>query len=491
MRMKSWAGLMAAAALLAGCGDFWQAPSTSTTTGFSLASSPTSIAVTSTSTGSDTITVTPGSSFTGTVSLTCAVTKRPSTYSSSTDPTCSLSPTSLTFSSTSPQPSTLTATAGSTTGAYQMTVTGVSGSVAATTTFCVAVGVPTSSCTATTSGNFYVLSSTQLAGYSVSSSAVSPISGSSYTLSGATAMAVDPSGYIWVATDGHQIVPYTITSTGSLTQGTSISAFDDLNGVGALQVDPSGKWLLDASLGGYIYALPIASGAEDTTRSIQSDMQLSAITVAPNGIAISKSSSTYPIVAVALKTGGTEVFPFTSGNAAPIGPAYGTYPTYANQGTAAAYSVAIDSTNDFLYIGELDDNISATSGDSGGIRLFSIGSSSITSKAQYASGGTVPSAILVNSNGYVYVANWAGTSDGVITAFQLDSTTPSLTLQSNTVSTGPEPYGMVVDSTGDFVLTANEYGSPYISAFTLSSGTLTSSTSSSAVSNPIAIVAAP
>lgn len=496
MRIGSWAGLMAAAALLGGCGDFWQAPSTSSTTGFSLSNSG-SIEVTSSSTNTDTITVTPGSSFTGTVSLTCSV-ATPSGDSSSGDPTCSLSPTSLTFSSTSSSTSTLTATAGSVNGAYQVTVTGVSGSgtsaVAATTTFCVAVGESTSNCssTATTSGNFYVLSNTQLAGYSVNSSNITAISGSSYTLTGATAMAVDPSGYIWVATNG-QITSYKITSTGALTQGTAISAFEDLNGVGALQVDPSGKWLLDASLGGNLFALPIASGGQDTSRSIQSNTQLSAASIATNGIAISKSSSTNPIVAVALKSGGTDVFPFTAGAASPIQSRYNNFGTIGPAVSSAAESVAIDPSNGFLYIGETNANISSTSGDSGAIRLLTIGSGSslVTSTAQYASGGNTPYAILADSNGYVYVANWNGTSAGVITPFLLTAATPSLKVQTNTVTTGAEPFGMVLDSTGDFVLTANNYSSPYINAFTLSSGTLSSSTSSSAVSNPIAIVAAP
>jgi hypothetical protein len=50
---------------------------------------------------------------------------------------------------------------------------------------------------------------------------------------------------------------------------------------------------------------------------------------------------------------------------------------------------------------------------------------------------------------------------------------------------------MVLDSTGDFVLTANNLSDPTINAFTLSSGELTVSTSGSVVSGPVAIVAVP
>ena len=77
MRIGSWIGLLAAATFLAfipGCGDFWQAPS-NTADSFTLSANPTSVAIASGSaSGTSTITVTPGSSLTGTVTLSCTVT---------------------------------------------------------------------------------------------------------------------------------------------------------------------------------------------------------------------------------------------------------------------------------------------------------------------------------------------------------------------------------------------------------------------------------
>jgi DNA-binding beta-propeller fold protein YncE len=363
------------------------------------------------------------------------------------------------------------------------------------------VGSGSCSSPSSTSGNFYILSSSTLAGYSISSGSLNLITNSSFTLIGALAMAIDPAGhYLWVATAGG-ITPYAINSnTGALTQGTPISAFND-PAVGALMVDPSGKWLLNASLSGILFAYPITtSGTQDPSRSIQTSIQLASTTVQKGGIAISPSGSTNPIIAVAEGPAGTQVFPFTSGNASPIGSAY--TPTIAPYG-AAAFAVAIDPSNPFMYIGETG-AFTSTTGDSGALRVFAINASSVKEityssgapTTPYASGGTNPHAILTSSNGYVYVANWEGnSSDGNITAFLLNASTPSLTLQSNTVSTGVEPYGMAVDSTGKFVLVVNNQGSSPLSAFTFDATTTGQldpySLSGSLGPNPIAIVAAP
>jgi 6-phosphogluconolactonase (cycloisomerase 2 family) len=373
-------------------------------------------------------------------------------------------------------------------------VTGTSGSVSETTVVCVEVGTGTCSSTASSSGKFYILTSSTLAGYSISSGSLNLISNSSFTLTGASAVAIDPTGsYLWAATTSG-ITPYKISSTGALTQGSVIFGDTVSN---ALEVDPSGKWLLDASLAGYLYAYPITtSGTQDTSRSVQTQ-SLASTYVHTGGIAISPSGSTYPIIAVALGTTGTQVFPFTSGNTSPIGSPYSpTIAPYGQSGVAAAVAVAFDPSNRFLYIGETDGFPGSTTGNSGALRAYKISSSSVSqiSSSPYASGGTTPHAILASSNGYVYVANWQGTADGVVTAFLLNASTPSLTLQSNTVSTGVEPYSMAVDSTGDFVLVVNNQGSPYFDSYTFdanTTGKLDTSVTGSTVTGPVAIVATP
>jgi 6-phosphogluconolactonase (cycloisomerase 2 family) len=507
MKMGKWAWLLLAAAPLvaglAGCGDFWQAPSSGSTS-FTLTNGGNIlVAPGATSGNTTTVSVTPSSSFTGTVSLVCAVTSP----SGAVNPTtCGLSSSSVAFSSSSSAQSvTLAATtqSGTTLGDYTLTVTGTSGSVSQTTSVCVDVTTSTTNnCSSASgaSGNFYILGSNSVAGYTVKSGALSLISGSSYTVTLPSAMAVDPAGsYLWVASSAG-ITPYKISSNGSLTQGSPIFVDTAAN---ALQVDPSGKWLLDASLSGILYAYPITtSGTQDTSRSIQSDINLaSASAVQPGGMAISPSGSTNPIIAVALgATYGTQVFSFNANNSAPIAiPSGNTIRPYGPAGTATAKSVAIDPSNGFLYVGETDAFPGSTTGDSGALRVFTINAGSVNeisyaASVPYASGGSTPRAILAASNGYVYVANWQGTSAGIVTAFLLNASTPTLTLQSSTVATGDAPDGMAEDSTGDFVMVVNSQGNPDFNAFTFdttTTGQLDTSATGSTGTGPFAIVAVP
>ena len=489
MRIGGLARLMLAAALgsgfLAGCGNFWQAPGTSSS--FTLSNSG-NITVAQGSSGTATITVTPGSSFTGTVTLTCAV-AGPSGVSSSLFPTCALSPTSVSITSTATQASTLNATIGSSTpsGAYNITVTGASGSISPspTTVVCVAVGTGTCTSTAGTSGKFYILNASSIAGYTAGTNTLTPISGSSYTVSGLPySVAIAPSGnFLYVAGTGG-ITLYTISSTGALTPGSVV--FGDYLAQ-AIQVDPSGKWLLEASSAGSLIAYPITTGgAQDTSRSIQT-MPLYASTV--NQIAIAPNGS---LIAVALGNTGTEAFPFTSGNASPIGTAYSKIITPFGGGSGAALSVAIDPQNRLLYVGETN-AFPSSSTNSGGLRVYTIGSGSLTElgSSPYASGGLAPHFILpVASGSYVYVGNGMGaTAAGNITEFAVSAT--ALTLGTS-VATGAQPASLAEDSTGTYVLEVGSSSSSYLGAYTFSSttGSLTSQVTSTATSS-VAVVAAP
>jgi len=497
MKMGKWSWLLLAAApLVAGCGNFWQAPGSSSSSSFTLSNSG-NISVSPGSTGTSTITVTPGSSFTGTVTLSCSVTTTPS---SATDPTtCSLSSTSLTFSSTSAQTSTLTATTqtGTTLGAYNITVSGVSGSVAATTVVCDEVGTGTCSTPASTSGNFYILNSSSIAGYSINSGVLTALSGSPTSLpSGVTpySMAVDPTGsFLYVGTD-EGILLYDIGSGGELTL--SASVFSDVTPY-ALQVDSTGHWLLEASNNGpTLYAWPISTSTGESTLSsgvnVPARSLVSGGSVGKGGIAISPDNKLVS-VAVGLET---ETFTFTSGTdfTGATNPISSGYDYRIAKGTAV--SVAFGPSTNYLYIGETNVFPSSAS-NSGGLRIIPIASDVLgtePSASPYQSGGTGPHAILAGSNGYVYVANWVGTSAGNVTAFLLNTTGSTLTLQSNAVATGYLPYGMVKDSTGDFVLVVNYQGSPYFNAYTFDSvttGKLDSLLTGSTGDGPIAIVAVP
>ncbi len=490
LRQARWAALfLAALPFLAGCAGFWDAPSTGTN--FSLTGSPTSLTFSpgATSGNTSTISVTPANSFTGTVSLTCSV----SGPTNATSPaTCGLSPSSVDITGTSALTATLTAstTSSTTAGAYTITVSGSSGSETETTTLCTEVSTSSSatcSSNAGASGNFYVLSNSSIAGYTVNSSELSAISGSSYSFSGATAIAIAPSGnFLYVASVGNGITYYAINSTtGALTQGNEIISD---SAVEAIQIDPSGKWLLDANLVGTLTAYPIAStGAQDTTRTLQ---QVPLATTSVQQMAISPNGA---LISVALGSTGTQSFPFNASSNTPIGSAYS--PVTKPYGSAgAAISVAIDPQSRLLYIGETAAFNSDT--NSGALRLFTIGTNSLTEftyTAPYAPLGTGPHAILPDPTGkYVYAASWQTGAAGAITGYSV--ATSALTQVGTFVGTGTEPNGLAEDSTGSYVLAVSNLGSPYFSSFTFDTttlGQLDASTTGSTISNPIAIVAMP
>jgi 6-phosphogluconolactonase (cycloisomerase 2 family) len=373
-------------------------------------------------------------------------------------------------------------------------VTGVSGSVAETSKVCVAVGVSSTGCTATasSSGNFYILNSNAVTGYSITNSALTSISGSSNTLTGATAIAMAPSGaFLYVASTGAGIVPYTISSTGALTQATAASAFDDTlaQAIQVIQVNASNAWLLDASASGYLVAIPITStGALDSSRLVQS-VQMAGITVQPAGLAISPNGT---IVAVALGDTGTQLFSFTSANASPLG--NGSTPIApTNTSGGAALSVAMDPQSRILYVGETAAFSSATL--SGALRAFTISGNTATEftyTKPYASGGIAPHAILPAASGtYVYVANGNGSSAGNITSFAVTTTALST---GSTVAAGVQPLSLAEDSTDTYVFEVGLSGSPYFDAYTFdatTTGLLDSQVTSTAAATSIAIVAAP
>jgi 6-phosphogluconolactonase (cycloisomerase 2 family) len=360
------------------------------------------------------------------------------------------------------------------------------------------VGTSTSNCTsaATTSGIFYVLNSTTLTGYTINSGAVTAISGATATFTGATAMAINSSGSLLFVASQAGITPFSInSSTGALTMG---STFGDQT-AGALAVDPAGNWLLDASATGLLNAYPISSsGALDTStgRTLQSpSLGIGSGSVQAGGIAISPSGySNASVIAVAMGTSGTAIFPFTSSNtSSPIGTAWNPInPIGGVNQTAASVSVAIDPQNRILYIGETDAFNSAT--NSGALRAFIIGASKLNEfsyTTAYAPAGTGPHAILPSMDGnYVYAASWQP-SGGEVTGYSVTSS--ALTVLSGTVTTGTQPWGLAEDSTGGYVLAVDHGGSPYLNAYSLASTGLLSTTTltGSTLGSPIAIVAVP
>jgi hypothetical protein len=489
------------AGLLAGCGDFWQPPGGGASTSFTLTNSGAITVSPGATTGNtSTITVTPANSFTGTVTLTCAVTTSPSGATSPT--TCSLSPTSVTISSTTAQTSTLTAatTSGTTTGAYQITVSGVSGSVTETTAVCVEVGSASSGCNGTTatSGDFYILNAgttPQVVGQSIVSGTLTPISGSPWAVQSTPySIAIAPNGNFLCVSTTSGVFAYPI-SNGAL--GTAVQVTQDQ--AYAIQVDWSNSWLVEAipATGGVtIAAVPINSttGAYLAGSTVPTaSFTVANATLQPNRMVISGDNDN---VFLALGAGGAIVVPFSASAPLPATISALTIPVANSSSSGSALSVAVDpgKSPNLFYIGETWAN---SAGNSGGVRAFSysaLGSGKLTpaSGSPIASGGLAPNFILpIAAGGYVYVANGTGASTaGNVAGFAVTASSISA---GSTVAAGVQPLGLAEDSTGAFVLAVGSLGSPYFDAYTLNatSGQLVSQITSTTAASYTAIVAAP
>jgi len=333
---------------------------------------------------------------------------------------------------------------------------------------------PSSSATGTTnttlsSGYFYVINqgTSQIVAYDISSGKLETIG--TYTLSAApTALAVAPgNGYLYVSSVAG-IYLYTIGSTGALTAGHSGQVISS-DPASAIQVDPSGNWLVDAvegTSGVQVDATPIVSSTGLYTGGTVGTRQYTVITASVHQMAISGDDDN---VFVALGAGGTLVVPFTEANSNPLASA-GTVIPVANTG-GSALSVAVDpsKTPRLLYVGETLANSSASSG---GLRVFNYsslsGSLTQASGSPIASGGLAPNAILpLFSGDYVYVGNGAGsTSDGNITGFSITAAGNAYTVAlGSTVAAGILPYGLAEDSKSNFVLAVSEGGSYDLEAY--------------------------
>src|SRR6185437_15166033 len=122
-----------------------------------------------------------------------------------------------------------------------------------------------------------------------------------------------------------------------------------------------------------------------------------------------------------------------------------------------------------FYVGETLGN---SGGNSGGLRAFNYrslgGTLTQAIGSPIATGGLGPNAILPDAAGtYVYVANGQGTgSAGNIASFAITSSGTAYTIAAGGSSTtaGTQPYALVSDSTGTFLLSANLLGGPYFSS---------------------------
>ena len=332
----------------------------------------------------------------------------------------------------------------------------------------------TTNCTTVSSGVFYVLNSnagqTGLAGYSIVSGTLTPLTGSPYSLpSGPRAIAVAPNNsFLYVSTQSG-IYLYTIGAGGVLKLASTTPIYSDFAAY-SMQVDATDSWLVEVSGAGYLYAIPISPSTGLTTGSAQ---QISLAGIAPHQLSISPDNAK---IVVALGGIGTEVIPFAAFSANPLPTSIGS-PIAVKSAGGSAISVAVDPLNQFLFVGETS-GVAGT--NNGMLRAFLYSSLSGTptevTGSPYASGGLTPISILpAASGGYVYVANETASngSTGSLAEFAVTATGTaySLTVLSSTASTGSSPAGLAEDSSGSVVLLVNSGGSPDLDVYTFDSTT--------------------
>ncbi len=352
--------------------------------------------------------------------------------------------------------------------------------------------------TGSASGVFYVLNqkTAQVVGFSFASGSTTPaaVTGGSANLPAAPlAMAISPSGSFLYVSTTVGIYVYTIGTGGTLTVANSSQAIS-ADPAYSMVVDPSNQWLVEAVSGtGVLSAIPIIS----TTGLNNSTLEVATLTL-PNTnvqqVAISPSGAANPYLFVAMGSGGTEVIPFTAANATPFGNG-ANIPVENSNG--AANTVAVDPTNRLVYIGETAAvTATKTQPQTGGLRAFTIGATSLTeiAKTAYETGGTGPAAILPTTD-YVFVANKAvsGSSTGNISGFAVTSTAGVYSLTSiSTVASGLGTVSLSEDSTSTYVLAVNSGGSPDLNTYTFdatTAGKLDTGTTSSTGTDPVIAVA--
>jgi 6-phosphogluconolactonase (cycloisomerase 2 family) len=355
-------------------------------------------------------------------------------------------------------------------------------------------GGSTTTSTGASSTVFYVLNQAtkQIAGYSIVSGTLTPVTGSPYTLAAAPySIAISPANnFLYVGTPSG-IYLYNIGSGGALTLANNSNTISS-DFATTMQVDGTVGWLIEAGPNvADLFAIPINSTTGAPTSTIKQPVQLPAATV--NQLAISQDNAH---VVVALGSSGTEEIPFTAGSSTPFGAATN---LAVKNSAGAAVSVAIDPTNRLLYVGET----AATSGaNSGGLRVFNLSTLTEVTGSPYATSGLAPYAIAPEMKGnYVYVANRAvsGSSTGNIAGFAVTTvgTTYSLTALSTTATAGTTPVGLTEDGLENYILVVDSGGSPDLEAYTFdttTAGKLDSALSSSTGTDPVqavAIAAAP
>lgn len=325
--------------------------------------------------------------------------------------------------------------------------------------------------TATNTGNYayvasaYVSGSTDvytLSGFTVGTGTLTELSGFPLTLTfPVVTMAVNPDNTLLYIGGEGVIYGYSISSAGALTALTTSSggtALADANVV-SMDISPDGGWLLALdSDGETIDEFEIASTGLLTSATGATYAVTNGGTVSPTSLKIAPSTSN-EYVGISLGTAGDLMYTLnaTSGlltEVVQVNP-----PTTTSSDKALTFNAA----GTILYI--------ARSGTDGGVVVYTIGTGgalTLVTGSPFATGNG-PASILIDSTGdYLYVGNKV---DGTISGFSIASTGVLTTLSGSPFSSGIEVASLGRDNTGKYILAACEGGTPDVQMYSFDTTT--------------------
>lgn len=327
----------------------------------------------------------------------------------------------------------------------------------------------------------YVANTTggSVAGFSVSSAALTGVSGSPYSLSfSPNAVAVNPANTLaFVAgTNGTYgfINVYSIGSAGalSLLMSNNVGSASEV----AMDVSPDGDWLVGIDANGPQAHQAIVDEYQINGSTGQLTLGNGAIyqytgsvipTINPLGIKFAPNEN---YVFTAVGTAGDLVFPFNSSTGITANGALslslGSAPTMSDN------ALAVSSNSNYLYI--------ARSGPGGGLAVYTIGSGgalNIVSGTPLATGNQ-PVSVVVNKAGTnLYVANQ---QDSTVSGYSIASNGTVAVLSPATSTTVAQPRALAVDNSGNYLLATSYISTPDLSMYSYNSASgLSFSTSTS------------
>jgi 6-phosphogluconolactonase (cycloisomerase 2 family) len=279
-----------------------------------------------------------------------------------------------------------------------------------------------------------------------------------------SAMAITPTNtFLYASGLAGGIYIYGINTDRSITLQTTISPVTAYPAVSAMQVDPTGNWLITANLSTSttaptmaVYAINTSTGALTvngtlTLKTVGAAQQLA---ISPNGTNVVMTQG----------TGGINAFTFnpTTGALAYVGnvPSAGTL--------NSDLGVAFNPTSTFCFVTETV---------ASAVRAFSVnattGALTEISGSPFATGNG-PSAVMVDASGdYVYVTN---RTDGTVSAFVQAASGALSEITGSPFATGTTtatvPVSIAEDSSKTYVGIVNQGGNPDLKVYTFDATTL-------------------